>query len=232
MATGTHTFTTIGAVAATKLKAAAGSNNDLTFTAKRKGTPGNDVRVRMVSAGSESATASGNDVTVNYNAGVSTANSLKTVIDAATAVAALVSVAVEGTGAGTWASGDASGYENLAGGTGYEMTLTVGNALPSNLDMGRVQAKEPSAGGIMYVQDKGIEVWEHELVFSLMPDADFTDLKVLIRTHLVYSLNTFTWNDLDNADRTVRLMNNPLRRVKPVGGYVAVTMLLREESPA
>jgi len=232
MATGSHTFTTTGATASTLVKSAAGANNNLTFTAVRLGTPGSDVRVRMVSAGAESVSVSGEDITVNFNDGVSTANSLKTTIDASTAATALVTVAVEGTGAGTWAASDASGYEALSGGAGYQLTMSTGNEYPVRPSQRKIQASEESAGGQMYVQDKGIEIWDHNLAWTMMPEADFADLNVLVRTHLVYKKNTFIWNDVDNVNHTVRLMNNPLEPAKPTGGYRSLTLLLREESPS
>jgi hypothetical protein len=85
------------------------ANADITLTAVDYGTSGNDITITYVDPGgatqSLSVTVSGKDIRVSLatNGGsaiTSTANLVKAAIDALPAAAALVTVAVEGTGAG------------------------------------------------------------------------------------------------------------------------------------
>lgn len=79
------------AVAASLVKA------DLTFTAKTAGVAGNSIQVEFldnVSAGEETAHASGNLITVKIESGVSTATQIKAAIDDSISVQALISVAI------------------------------------------------------------------------------------------------------------------------------------------
>lgn len=173
--TQTTSTTTATGTAATRTAAAAGANNDLTFTAREIGQLGNNIKIKMVSAGNETITtattaltaartltpASGangvltftsvgtgtddeniridlnsgtvetidiraKDIRITYNAGTSTANTLKTLIDGNDRVRELVSVAVGGTGAGLWASGDdtiTNGFVRLTNGQKREITV-------------------------------------------------------------------------------------------------------------
>jgi hypothetical protein len=86
-----------GTVAASK------AIQDLTYTAKKLGTNGNLITIAYTTggtAGSEVVTVVGNAISVQIQSGVSTATQVKTKIDANTAAAALVNVAITGT-AGT-----------------------------------------------------------------------------------------------------------------------------------
>jgi len=101
-----------------------GSNNDLTYTSKAKSLAANDVRVRYVVSGNNTAlsvSVSGSDITVNVATDgsgnpTSTASQVKAAVEASTPAAALVTVdhAAGNNGSGTVA---ALAYTNLSGGT-------------------------------------------------------------------------------------------------------------------
>lgn len=103
-----------GAVAAVK---ATIKIQDITYEADTAGTGGNSIRVRYLdtnTGGAASASASGNDISVSIEAGVTTAAAIKAAIEESVACAALVNATVD--------SGDESdpqaavGYTSLAGG--------------------------------------------------------------------------------------------------------------------
>lgn len=74
---------------------------DLTLTADVAGLGGNAISLTYTSgavAGAEVVTVSGNDITVQISAGVSTASQIKTALDAHAGASALVNVAVSGLG--------------------------------------------------------------------------------------------------------------------------------------
>lgn len=116
--------------------------------------------------------------------------------------------------------------------TGTPWSPSTGNSLPVRTRRLKVQASDESAGGILYVQDKGIEVFVHEFVFSNLSSVDMSALVAFTRTQIVYSLHTFTWTDLDSATHTVRLVGSNLDSEKVVSGRHAVILRLREEGPA
>ena len=100
----------VNAVAATLATSLTGNNNDLDFTAKRKGTYGNGITIAYVDPGTETATESvtvvGKAITVtlrSVSSVLSTAAQVKAAIEASAAAAALVTVANhsgnDGTGA-------------------------------------------------------------------------------------------------------------------------------------
>lgn len=105
-----------------------GTNNDLTYSSVNRGPAGNDISVRYVVAGNSTAlsvSVSGKDITVNVatdsgGAATSTAAQIRTAVLAATAAAALVSVANatgnDGTGVVT-----ALARTSLTGGAGYRI---------------------------------------------------------------------------------------------------------------
>ena len=110
-------------------------------------------------------------------------------------------------------------------------TFATGNVYPVRTTRRRAQAMVVSAGGEMYVQDKATKsVTEHELVWAGMSSADFASLKSFIVTTMVFANGTLTWNDLDNADHTVRVVNNPFEATEVAAGVFAVTLTLREET--
>lgn len=102
-----------------------GSNNDLYFEAVTPGLAGNSLRMRYVvggTAGSEVVTVAGNDMSVQIQDGVSTANQVLTALLASGPAMALITarVAALNSGAGTVT---AFAYVNFAGGTGTRSVL-------------------------------------------------------------------------------------------------------------
>lgn len=89
-------------------------NDAVIYTAVTSGTAGNAIRVAHVAgAGALSVAVAGNDITVTLASGGSTAAAVKAAVDALPAAAALVTTAVEGTGASLAV---AQALTNLAGG--------------------------------------------------------------------------------------------------------------------
>lgn len=101
----------------------AGTNNDLTLTAKSDGTGGNSIRFRIVVSGASTAlsvSVSGNDITVNSatNAGsaaTSTAAQVRDAINGNGPASALVTAALASGNDGTGVVA-ALGFTNLSGG--------------------------------------------------------------------------------------------------------------------
>jgi hypothetical protein len=93
---------------------------DLTYTADTAWACGNNIAITYVdtlgtgNAGSEVVTVVGNSITVSIESGVSTADQIKTAVDASVAASALISVVVSGTGTNPQV---AAVLTNLAGGT-------------------------------------------------------------------------------------------------------------------
>lgn len=114
-------------VKASLTTALAGANNDLVYTAREYGTPGNSIRIRYVVSGNNTAfavsvAAGTKDITVTAATDggglvTTTATAVKNGIAALAAADSLVSVANSGadTGAGLIV---ALAFTNLAGGTG------------------------------------------------------------------------------------------------------------------
>lgn len=99
--------------------ASGAGTSEVTFTAVRPGTDGNDIRVKMTDTGSLSTSVTGNDITVTYNGGVTTADQIATDVNADTDALKLVNCV--GGGSGT-AQVEILTLTNLAGGTGEGAT--------------------------------------------------------------------------------------------------------------
>lgn len=129
------------AIAATYTAGAVAANADLTFTSVGTGTDDENIRIRMVTGTVENMDIRAKDIKITYNAGTSTANTLKTLIDANDRARELVSVAVEGTGAGVWAAGDTMAtFSRLIHGqqrditVNYNATVSTANSLKTLVD--------------------------------------------------------------------------------------------------
>lgn len=95
---------------------------NLTFTAKQAGFAGNAIEIEFLNsgvAGSEVVTVVGKKITVSMQGGTSTANQLKTAIDAKAEAAALISVTVA-SGQGSTAQA-AFALDNLEGGDDLDL---------------------------------------------------------------------------------------------------------------
>ena len=99
------------------------ANEKIRITSLIPGKSG--LTVAFVSAGNENITKSGDDITINFNAGASTAQTLRTAIKAEAAVNRLISADFDGGNGGeAWEAGDALAKTALAGGS----TLRKGKA--------------------------------------------------------------------------------------------------------
>ena len=114
------------AVAAALTTACSGSNNDLVYTARERGTNSNSIHVRYVVSGASTAlsvSVSGNDITVTVatdgsSAATSTAAQVAAAIEASTPANALVSVANAASNNGTGVVA-AFSYTALSGGVAW-----------------------------------------------------------------------------------------------------------------
>jgi hypothetical protein len=92
----------------------------LTFTANRPGTPGNAITVELKTGAAEAISVVGTVIEVTLDTGVSTANSVKALVDGAAAAAALVNTTSGGAGVVAVAAAAA-----LAGGVGEGLSVKV-----------------------------------------------------------------------------------------------------------
>jgi len=97
---------------------------DLTYTANDSGVNGNNISIEYVAAGSLSITIiDSNTFKVNFVSGATTADQIKTAVDANTSMSNKVSTAVSGTGSNNQTSPVAAA--NLAGAVGFNQTHNV-----------------------------------------------------------------------------------------------------------
>lgn len=118
-------------------------------------------------------------------------------------------------------------------GSVLNFTFSRGDSYPFSPSRQRVQVSSQSAGGQMYVQDRGQEIITYTLTFQRISQTDHDNLVNFWRTDIGGSRDTFTWNDLNNVNHTVRMMNNPLAP-QEIGNdgsnpVYDVTITLREE---
>jgi hypothetical protein len=120
-------WTTGGTNSAASLTTAlAGANNDLTYTAKSRGTGGNSTRIRYVVAGANtplSVSVSGSDITVNVATDgssnpTSTANAVLAAVNASTPASALVTASLAAGNDGTGVVATLA-FTSLTGGTNW-----------------------------------------------------------------------------------------------------------------
>lgn len=133
------------AVAASKIV------QDLTYTADTPGAAGNDITVTYVddgTAGAETVTVVGTDITVHMEAGVSTATQIKAAVDLEAPAAALVNVTISGVGGNTQTAQAETALENGAnavGLAGAEVVTVVGDAITVRLQSGVSTATQVKA---------------------------------------------------------------------------------------
>jgi hypothetical protein len=123
---------------ATLTTALSGADNDLKFTAQQRGTDGNNIRVRIVVAGTNTAlsvSVSSQDITINSatnggGAATSTATAVMNAVNGSTPAKALVVAAIApgNSGAGVVA---ALGFTALAGGLEPDFAGTDVNPSPT-----------------------------------------------------------------------------------------------------
>lgn len=101
---------------------------NLTFTAKDPGSAGNDISIEFLdtgTAGSEVVTVTGKKISVSMDGGTSTANQLKTAIDASAQAMALIDPVTVAPGQGSTAQA-AFAEDNLEGGDGLFLGVFAG----------------------------------------------------------------------------------------------------------
>jgi len=169
-------------ISATYTALAANANADLTFTASAvdanspsTGVDGEKVRIRMVTGTVERIDVRGWDIEITYNAGTSTANSLKTLIDANRHTRHLVSVAVEGTGEGLWVAGDTmASAARMIHGQQRDITVNYDGVAPDQSTADSLKTRveaDATANSWISVTSGGAGVWapgDNESDFSYL----------------------------------------------------------------
>jgi hypothetical protein len=124
---------------------------DLTYTGDTPGAAGNSITVEYVGdglAGAETVGVVGTAITVHIESSVSTATQVKAAVDAHGPAAALVNVAISGTGSNAQTSVGATALENGAdaiGLAGFEFVSVAGTAITVRLESGVSTATQVKA---------------------------------------------------------------------------------------
>lgn len=110
-------------------------------------------------------------------------------------------------------------------------TPATGNSYPVRTTDAATQRVVDSAGSKRYVLDKGQRVLVHELTFVALSKTDRDGLLTFLRhADVNFALKTWTWNDLENVNHTVRFdleVYEDVERAFQVFG--PVVLRLREE---
>ncbi len=75
----------------------------------------------------------------------------------------------------------------------------------------RIQVQEESAGGQLYVYDKGVEVLTMDLTFRRLTKALFDQVRAFLRTTVQMGASTFDFTDHDGTVTTVRSVPESFR---------------------
>ena len=98
---------------------------------------------------------------------------------------------------------------------GGETTLTLPDPLPGYPARAvRRQVVGRTAGGSVYVYDKGVETFEVELPFESLTDAEKAALAAFFDDVAQGCLQTFTYTDSNGTARTARFLDPRLAFVK------------------
>ena len=93
----------------------------------------------------------------------------------------------------------------------------------------RRQAVGRTAGGQVYVYDKGVTTTEAILPFESLTDAEKTALAAFFADEAEAAANTFTYTDSHAAAHTARFLDSRLDFVKVAGGVWDVRVRLELE---
>lgn len=124
---------------------------DLTYTADTAGAPGNSITIAYVddgTAGAETVGVVGSAITVHMEAGVSTATQIKAAVDGDGSAAALVDIAISGTGSNPQTAVSATalqGGSNAIGAAGSEVVTVLDKAIKVKLQNGVSTATQVKA---------------------------------------------------------------------------------------
>ena len=92
------------------------------------------------------------------------------------------------------------------------------------------QAVGRTAGGTVYVYDKGVETYEVELPFESLSNSEKSDLASFFDNEAQGCLQTFTYTDSNGAERTARFLNPRLAFVKVAANVWDVRLRLELSS--
>ena len=92
------------------------------------------------------------------------------------------------------------------------------------------QAVGRSAGGTLYVYDKGVETYEVEITFESLTDSEKSALQGFFDNDTEGCLNTFTYTDSNGTARTARFLEPRLEFIKISAGVWDVRIRLELNS--
>jgi len=87
------------------------------------------------------------------------------------------------------------------------------------------QAIGLTAGGVRYVYDKGVTVYQITLTFEMLTQAEYSNFMTFYNTTVSESLNTFTYTDSKSNTYTARFIDEP-RITKRMSNVFDVTFTL------
>ena len=112
-----------------------------------------------------------------------------------------------------------------------ETTVTLPDPSPGYpVRAHKYQVVGRTAGGAIYVYDKGIERFEVELPFESLTDAEKTALSDFFDDTAKASLNTFTYTDSGGNEFTARFLDPHLAFIKVSGNVWDVRLRLELNS--
>lgn len=174
--------------------------NDLTFTALKGGSQGNDISIEFLdtgTAGAEAVTVTGNLISVSMEDGVSTATECKAALDASTDAAELITTAISGT------AGDAQNAfaeDNLESGSGEfktaRFTSEQYSGTPETTESQQIRTDRMSSGqvvtGLAVEGGHNFELAKETAIEDFMESAMFNAWETFTAVNGTFSLNLTT----------------------------------------
>ncbi len=156
---------------------------DITYAAKKGGTPGNQITIEYVdtgTAGSETVTVNGNSIVVGIDSGVSTATQVKAAIDGNVDASALVTATISGTASDTQITAAEDSLENGAG--EYDtarFTQEQYSGTPQTTESQQIRTDRMSSGqivtGLQVEGGHSFELAKEKAIEDFMESALFND---------------------------------------------------------
>lgn len=128
---------------------------DLTFEALTEGTDGDSITITLAdteTAGAETVSVDGTDITIGMEDGVSTAQQIADAVEASEAASALVTVTIAGGEEST--AQDAATEDNLAGGAEPYPFAVLGAAVRVSNSTGKAISSSGTLTGATYISGK------------------------------------------------------------------------------
>lgn len=126
---------------------------EIAYTAKKAGTPGNSITIEYTdtaTAGAETVTVNGNAIVVGIEDGVTTANQVRTALTASAAASALITHALNGSGTAAQETQAALALQSGAG--GYKAARFTSEGLsgsPETVESAQIRTDRQSSGQVV-----------------------------------------------------------------------------------